>query len=55
LAKKLFILAKINHLTPFRSASNAVLTATVDLTGHYPVGALLESCLADKIAFGPKF
>jgi hypothetical protein len=28
-----------------------VLIAAVDLTGHYGVGVLLESCLADKVAF----
>ena len=51
LAKKLFVLAKVNHLTHFRIGEYAALTAAADLTGHYAVGALLESCLADKLAF----
>jgi hypothetical protein len=27
------------------------LVAMADITGHYAVGSLLESCLADKLAF----
>ena len=27
------------------------LIAAADLTGHYGVGVLLETCLADKLAF----
>jgi len=27
------------------------LTAAADLAGHHGVGVLLESCLADKLAF----
>ncbi len=27
------------------------LIAAADMTGHYGVGVLLESCLADKLAF----
>jgi hypothetical protein len=30
---------------------NSLLTAAADLTGHFAVGALLESCLADRLAF----
>jgi ferritin-like metal-binding protein YciE len=51
LARTLFIAAKVNHLMHFRIAEYAVLTAMADLTGHYAVGSLLESCLADKLAF----
>jgi ferritin-like metal-binding protein YciE len=50
-AKHLFILAKANHLTHFRVGEYVALTAAADLTGHYAVGVLLESCLADKLAF----
>ena len=50
-AKRLFILAKINHLVHFRIAEYVTLIAAADLTGHYAVGVLLESCLADKLAF----
>src|SRR5258705_2604625 len=50
-AKNLFILAKANHLTHIRVGEYVTLTAASDLTGHYAVGVLLESCLADKLAF----
>jgi ferritin-like metal-binding protein YciE len=50
-AKRLFVLAKASHLIHFRIAEYTALTAAADLTGHYAVGVLLESCLADKLAF----
>jgi len=50
-AKHLFILAKASHLTHLRIAEFEALVATADLTGHYAVGVLLESCLADKLVF----
>jgi ferritin-like metal-binding protein YciE len=51
IARRLFILAKANHLTHLRIGEYVTLTAAADLTGHYGVGVLLESCLADKLAF----
>jgi ferritin-like metal-binding protein YciE len=53
-AKTLFILAKISHLTHFRVGEFVALTAAADLTGNYGVGVLLESCLADKLAFAER-
>jgi ferritin-like metal-binding protein YciE len=50
-AKHLFILVKAIHLTHLRIAEYTALVAAADLTGHYGVGVLLESCLADKLAF----
>jgi ferritin-like metal-binding protein YciE len=50
-AKHLFILMKAVHLTHLRIAEYAALVAAADVTGHYGVGVLLESCLADKLAF----
>jgi len=50
-AKRLFVLAKLVHLTHLRIGEYAALIAAADLTGHYGVGVLLESCLADKLAF----
>jgi ferritin-like metal-binding protein YciE len=50
-AKRLFILVKAIHLTHLRIAEYAALVAAADVTGHYGVGVLLESCLADKLAF----
>ena len=50
-AKQLFILAKVSHLIHLRIAEYVALVAAADVTGHYAVGVLLESCLADKLAF----
>jgi ferritin-like metal-binding protein YciE len=53
-AKRLFALAKLNHLINLRNGEYVALIAAADLTGHYGVGVLLESCLADKIAMGER-
>jgi ferritin-like metal-binding protein YciE len=50
-ARRLFILAKAIHLVHLRIAEYVALVAAADLSGHYAVGVLLESCLADKLAF----
>ena len=50
-ARHLYILAKANHLTHLRIAEYMVLIAAADVSGHYGIGVLLESCLADKLAF----
>jgi ferritin-like metal-binding protein YciE len=50
-ARHLFILAKAIHLAHLRFAEYAMLVATADVTGHFGVGVLLESVLADKLAF----
>jgi ferritin-like metal-binding protein YciE len=49
--RHLFILAKASHLIHLRIAEYRALIAAADLSGHYGVGVLLESCLADKLAF----
>jgi ferritin-like metal-binding protein YciE len=51
IAKALFLLAKANNLIHLRMAEYVALVAAADLTGHYAVGVLLESCLADKMVF----
>jgi ferritin-like metal-binding protein YciE len=51
MAKRLFVLAKASHLTHLRIAQYIALVAAADLTGHPAVGVLLESCLADNLAF----
>jgi ferritin-like metal-binding protein YciE len=51
IARHLFILAKLTHLTHLRIGEYVGLIAAADVTGHYGVGVLLESCLADKLAF----
>lgn len=50
-AKQLYILAKANHLTHLRIGEYVALIAAADMTGHYGVGVLLETCLAEKLAF----
>ncbi len=49
--KALFVLAKVNQLMHLRIAEYMALIAMADLSGHFGVGVLLESCLADKVAF----
>jgi ferritin-like metal-binding protein YciE len=51
IAKHIYVLAKASHLVHLRMAEYAALVAAADVTGHYAVGVLLESCLADKVAF----
>lgn len=50
-ARHLFILAKLNHLTHLRIGEYVALISASDVAGHYGVGVLLESCLADRLAF----
>ena len=50
-AKALFVLIKANHLMHMGIAEYVALIAMSDVTGHFGVGVLLESCLADKLAF----
>ncbi|HXW90720.1 MAG TPA: DUF892 family protein [Terriglobales bacterium] len=50
-AKRLFVLAKLVHLTHLRIGEYVALVAAADATGYYGVGVLLESCLAEKLAF----
>lgn len=53
-AKHLFILSKAIHLIHVRIGEYVALTAAADLTGHYAVGTLLETCLADKLAMAER-
>lgn len=54
LARKLFVLAKAHHLVHLQAASYAALITVADTLGHPGVGVLLESCLADKLAFAER-
>jgi hypothetical protein len=47
----MYILAKAHHLNHMRMGEYVVLIEAADLTGHYGLGTLLASCLADKWAF----
>jgi len=53
-ARRLFVLAKLNHLAHLRMAEYEVLIAAADLADHHGVGVLLETCLADKLAFAER-
>jgi ferritin-like metal-binding protein YciE len=50
-AKSVFLLSKVSRLSHLRVAEYEVLVEAADLSGHYAVGLLLESCLADKLVF----
>jgi ferritin-like metal-binding protein YciE len=50
-AKHIFLLAKATHLAHLRFAEYVALIAAADATGHFGAGVLLESVLADKLAF----
>ena len=50
-AKALFVLVKVNQLVHLRIAEYVALIAMADVSGHFGVGVLLESCLADQMAF----
>jgi ferritin-like metal-binding protein YciE len=52
--KLLYILSSANFLTHLRIAGYETMIALADRTGHHGVGVLLESCLADKIAFAER-
>ena len=53
-ARRLFVLAKAIRLAHFRIGEYVALIAAADMTGHQGVGVLLESCLADKLAFAER-
>ncbi len=50
-AKALYVLVSANQLMHLRIAEYMALIAMADVSGHFGVGVLLESCLADKMAF----
>ena len=53
-ARKLFVLAKASHLVHLQAAAYRALITVADAVGHPGVGVLLESCLADKMAFAER-
>jgi ferritin-like metal-binding protein YciE len=53
-ARKIFVLAKANHLVHLQTAGYLSLIAAADSLGHPGVGLLLETCLADKMAFSER-
>ena len=51
LVKNLYIAAKAKNLISLRIGELKALIAMSDISGHRGVGLLLESCLAQKVAF----
>jgi ferritin-like metal-binding protein YciE len=49
--KRIFALVKLNHLAHWRIGEYEALVAASDAVGHSGVALLLETCLADKLAF----
>lgn len=54
IVKKVFVLAKAIHLAHWRAGEWMALVAAADFTGNYGVGVLLETCLADDLAFAER-
>jgi len=52
--KHLFVLAKVETLLHLRIGEYRALIGAADTAGHYGVGTLLESCLANKLAFAER-
>jgi len=53
-ARRIFVLAKASRLTHLRIGEYVALIAAADMMEHPAVGVLLESCLADKLAFAER-
>jgi ferritin-like metal-binding protein YciE len=52
--RRIFALAKAIHLAHFRMGEWVALVAAADFTGHFGVGVLLETCLAEDLAFAER-
>ena len=50
-ARHLYILHKANQVIHLRIGEFVALVAAADMTGHFGVGVLLESCLGDYLSF----
>ncbi len=53
-ARRLYVFAKLRHLAHLRIGEYVALIEAADVTGHHGVGLLLETCLADKLAFAER-
>jgi ferritin-like metal-binding protein YciE len=51
LVRKIFVLSKASRLMHLRVGEYMALIAAADMLDHPAVGVLLETCLADKLAF----
>jgi hypothetical protein len=52
--RKIFVLSKASRLMHMRIGEYVTLIAAADMHEHPAVGVLLESCLADKMAFAER-
>lgn len=52
--KALYVAQKANQLMHVHMGEYGVLTAMADITGNYGVGTILETCLADNMAFAER-
>lgn len=52
--KKLFVVAKLRHLAQLRVGEYIALIEAADIAGYHGVALLLETCLADKLAFAER-
>lgn len=53
-ARHLYVLAKLRHFAHLQMGEYVALIEAADLAGHHGVGLLLETCLADKMAFAER-
>jgi ferritin-like metal-binding protein YciE len=54
LVRKMFVLSKASRLMHLRVGEYMALIAAADMLDHPAVGVLLETCLADKLAFAER-
>jgi ferritin-like metal-binding protein YciE len=54
LVRKMFVLSKVIRLMHLRVGEYMALIAAADMLDHPAVGVLLETCLADKLAFAER-
>jgi len=52
--KRLFVVAKLRHLAHMRIGEYVALIEAADWAGYHGVALLLETCLADKLAFAER-
>jgi ferritin-like metal-binding protein YciE len=54
IARELYVLAKVSQWIHLHIGEYEALIAAAEMTGHYGVGVLLESCLAEQIVFAER-
>ena len=52
--KRLFVLSKAIQIAHWRIGEWVALVAAADVTGNFGVGVLLETCLAEDLAFAER-